>query len=187
MVTGWICLHGWWSCCLKTIPVMQAGDTPQGTLATRPHARPSLGTPTPGWGGLYLGCWWPCRPLSGRHPGRRLQPAPLSWGGESEGGSSVGAGHPKMFPWGGGGGSLSQPHQPGHHSPELGVQLGGLRVEVLPDGVGALQGGKGTVTAGTPHPLSPPPQAGQTPSSLLQRDGAAWWQCLAGCGFSDGY
>lgn len=69
-------------------------------------------------------------------------------------------------------------HRP-DHSPELGVQLGGLRVEVLPDGVGALQEGKavvrprasgrapmlppwGGISDGSEHSPCPPP-----PSSFL--------------------
>lgn len=49
------------------------------------------------------------------------------------------------------------------HSPELGVQLGGLRVEILPYGVGALQGGKVMVRDRALHPLHCLPSQGRSP------------------------
>ena len=92
-------------------------------------------------------------------------------GRRERGGSSAGAGHPGMCLRGGGGG-VPHPH-PGH-SPELGVQLGGLRVEILPDGVGALQGGKGRVRAGAPRPpCTPSPGRANPPFTITERRGSS--------------
>lgn len=157
-----------------------AGDTPQGDtrqLSPCPAKRGDM--PLPGWGGPYLGCWWPCRPLSGRHPGRQLRPAPWSWDRESEGGELSGRWAPRDVPVGPGTEGGVSPVPPPGHSPQLGVQLGGLRVEILPDGVGALQGRKGTVTSGAPRHPAPPPRGGSNPPLHRYREtgqlgGRAW-------------
>lgn len=44
-------------------------------------SKPTLGLPQPpAMPPPHLGCWWPCQPLSGRHPRRPQQPAQWSWG-----------------------------------------------------------------------------------------------------------
>lgn len=58
------------------------------------------------------------------------------------------------------------------HSPELGVQLGGLRVEILPYGVGALQGRRVMVRDRAPHPLHCFSSQGRTPSTGAERQGS---------------
>lgn len=46
-----------------------------------PASKPNLGhTHPPATPPPHLGCWWPCLPLSGRHPRRPQQPAQWSWG-----------------------------------------------------------------------------------------------------------
>lgn len=67
------------------------------------------------------------------------------------------------------------------HSPELGVQLGGLRVEILPYGVGALQGGRVMVRDRAPHSALLP-QTGKVPPSLVQRQGSSAASLMANKG-----
>lgn len=72
-------------------------------------------------------------------------------------------------------------HPPFSHSPELGVQLGGLRVEIFPYGVGALQRGRVMVRDRDPHPLHCFPSQGR---SLLHwcREGSSIASLMANTG-----
>lgn len=136
------------------------GDTPQGTLTTCPPTQgASLGTPTPRRED-------PTSSVGG-HVGHFLE-------GIQEGncGQHRGPGEERAR------GELSRcgthsdvptrrgvSHVPPHlgHSPELGVQLGGLRVEIFPYGVGALQGGRVMVRDRAPRPLHRFPRQGRPP------------------------
>lgn len=77
---------------LSREPAPQGPDS--GPRSSWAHTHSVARSASPSWAVCppHLGCWWPCRPLSGRRPGRPQQPARWSWG---DGRGAVSGGWPR--------------------------------------------------------------------------------------------